>query len=57
VVSRLPPAGRTRKVCAWIERGRHIPRLGDDNIVDWLVALAEAREADFDDHVLLRLGH
>jgi hypothetical protein len=27
--------------------------LRDDNIVDWLVALAEAREADFDDHFCL----
>jgi hypothetical protein len=27
--------------------------LRDDNVVDWLVALAEAREADFDNHVVI----
>jgi hypothetical protein len=31
----------------------HVPGLRDDNVVDWLVALAEAREADFDNHVVV----
>lgn len=39
----------------WIKkeerRGLIIPGLRDDNVVDWLVALAEAGEADFYNHV------
>ena len=34
------------------EGGREkVPGLGDDDVVDGLVPLAEAREADLDDHV------
>jgi hypothetical protein len=33
-----------------------LPGLRDDNVVDWLVARAEAREADFDNHVVAVLG-
>jgi hypothetical protein len=31
----------------------NVPGLRDNNVVDWLVALAEAREADFDNHVVV----
>lgn len=32
--------------------GCYLPRLGDDNIVKWGVAAAEARKTDLEDHCL-----
>lgn len=45
-------------------RGQHnrggrmvcVPSVGDDDVVEWGVSAAEARETDFDDHVGIGVG-
>ena len=40
------------QVCG--EKREGVPGVGDDDVVEGCVALAKAREADFEDHLVVR---